>query len=217
MSSLAVRDDVTPVEPGIDLQTAALVINELRAGGVLETTGTSLTLDRGLPYEKYEQLGAALGLINRSCAWWIGDWLLFGEGNYGERFAQAAEATGLAEQTLLNRITVCRAIAPGRRQPGLSFSTHALVAPLGAREQRRWLRRAVEEGWTRAELDKALKEAKADSGQEQLPGLPPEVVSTDQVIEAARSLVHNAEQAGENVICRIEDFTRLRAALGEEA
>lgn len=214
--SVALVDDVAPVAPGIDLQLAAAVIDELRRGDILSTTGVSLTLDPDTPYEKYEQLGAALGLINRSCSWWVGDWLLFGEGAYGERFAQAAEATGLAEQTLLHRITICRAIPHSRREPTLSFSTHALVAPLPAREQRHWLKLAANNGWTRAELSRQLKESRTEDSADPGGELPPEAVSTGTLIDAARSLVRNAEVAGENVIVRVEDYRRVVAALGME-
>lgn len=210
--------EVNPqVVPSLDLVLAAEVIDTLRQGGVLETTGTSLTLDPETPYESYEALGAALGLINRSCSWWIGDWLLFGEGTYGERFAQAAEATGLAEQTLLNRVTICRAIPPSRRVPGLSFSTHALVAPLGAREQRHWLKLANDNGWTRAELARQLKQRDEDDGGSD-GGPSGGSGGEDQrlIVDAARVLVANYELAGENVIVRREHFARLMAAFGEE-
>jgi len=220
VSKVALVEEVNPevTFPGLDLRTAASVIDELRAGGVLDTTGTSLQLDPDLPYEKYEQLGAALGLINRSCSWWIGDWLLFGEGAYRERFAQAIEATGLAEQTLLNRLWVCRSVPPSRRQPSLSFSTHALVAALPGREQKTWLKRAAEGGWTRAQLETRMRE-NGRVEPEEPPSLPPGGVDTPSLLEAARSLVRNADvmlDTSENVIVRRADFVLVKAALGME-
>jgi len=221
VSNVALVEEVNPevTFPGLDLRTAASVIDELRAGGVLDTTGTSLRLDPDLPYEKYEALGAALGLINRSCAWWIGDWLLFGEGAYRERFAQAIEATGLAEQTLLNRLWVCRSVPPSRREPSLSFSTHALVAPLSGRDQKTWLKRAAEAGWTRAVLNERMKQEVREEPTER-PSLPPVLDEGEpdipRLLDAVHSLLANAQEAGENVVVRRDDLTRVRAALGVE-
>jgi len=217
---VALVEEVNPevTFQGLDLRTAASVIDELRAGGVLDTTGTSLRLDPDLPYEKYEALGAALGLINRSCAWWIGDWLLFGEGAYRERFAQAIEATGLAEQTLLNRLWVCRSVPPSRREPSLSFSTHALVASMAGKDQKTWLKRAAQGGWTRAVLEDRLRHDQREEPAER-PQLPPGGVDTPGLVEAVRSLVRNADvmlDTSENVIVRREDFVLVKAALGEE-
>lgn len=220
MATPALVDDVRTevVDEGvlsIDLVQAARTIETLRKAHVIETSGTSLTLtDPNLSYERYEALGKALGLINRACSWWVGDWLLFGEGTYGERFAQAASMTGLAEQTLTNRMYVCRNVPPSRRRQGVSFSVHAEVAPMTPREQEKWLRLAADHGLTRAELRARMKATRKDT-----PPVDPEDDETPdirRVVTCARSLLRNAEEAGENVICRREDVAQLRAALGEE-
>lgn len=212
MSSVALVDDLQPEAAPHALAERPEVYElllSLEKSGAL--TATSLELPADLDYDTYAALGAFLGELHRRNAWFIGDWLIYGEGIYGEKFAQAAAETGLSEQTLLNRAYVCRHIPPNRRQASLSFSTHALVASHGAREQRSWLEKAARHGWTRAELTSQMKARRKDEKP-----LPPEVVDTDSLIEAVRSLVRNAELAGENVIVRIEDFTRVRAALGEE-
>lgn len=216
--SVALVDDLAPdAAPHALAETAepfALMLSLEQAGAA---TPTSLELPPDLDYDTYEAIGRLLGEWYKRNAWYIGDFLVYGEGIYGERFAQAAAETGLSEQTLLNRSYVCRHIPPSRRRPELSFSTHALVAPLGAREQRAWLARAAEHGWTRAELAARMKARRKD----EQPQLLPEVGTGGEVneallLEAARSLVANAELAGENVIVRREDYARVRAALGEE-
>lgn len=199
----------------IDLVQAARTIETLRKAGVIETSGTSLTLtDPEMSFVRYEALGKALGLINRACSWWIGDWLIFGEGTYSERYSQAMEATGLAEQTITNRAYVCRAIPPSRRLQGVPFSVHAEVASMTPREQVKWLQRAAEGGWSVKELRSRMKATRTDT--------PPvdfddDSVSLGVVLPAVRRLLRNCEEAGENVICRREDIVQLRVALGEES
>lgn len=214
MSVPALVDDV---RPEVDVQLALGgsdfdIVRALADAGAITTTALILT-DPEMPYEQFAAVGRWVGVFNRACSWWIGDWLVFGEGTYPDRLAQAASETGLAEQTLLNRVYVAKHVPPSRRRPTLSFSAHAEVAPLGAREQKRWLDRAEAHGWSRAELRAQMKAARVDAKPMDL---DEDEVQTATLIEAARSLVRNAEIAGENVICRIEDYTRVRAALGEE-
>lgn len=217
MTSVALVDDLQPdAQPHTlgEIRLALDLLLELEQAGAL--TATSLALPDDLDYDTYAAVGRFLGELHKRNAWYIGDFLIYGEGLYGERFAQAASETGLSEQTLLNRAYVCRHIPPNRRHPELSFSTHALVAALPAKEQRAWLEKAAKHGWTRAELAAQMKARRTDEKP-----LPPEVaddaaVIVESLIEAARSLVRNAELAGENVIVRVEDYRRVIAALGEE-
>lgn len=199
----------------IDLSQGAKMIAALSKSGVLETSGTQLLLtDPEMTYDRYEALGIALGVFNRACSWWIGDWLIFGEGTYGERFAQAASMTGLAEQTLTNRAYVCRNVAPSRRMAGVPFSVHAEVAPLPPKEQTKWLRLAQQNGLTRAEVRARMKATRKDERQEV--DDDDETPDFTQLVTCVRRLLRNCEEAGENIICRREDIVQLRAAFGEE-
>lgn len=197
----------------ITLEEAMGVAQSLQAAGVLETTGTSLTLtDPNMPYEQYEALGKALGLINRSCSWWIGDYLLFGEGAFADKYAQAAHETGLAEQTLLNRVYVCKHVPPSRRRAGLPFSVHAEVAPLPAKEQKLWLDRAERNGWTRADLRAHMKATRKD----ERPTIQDDEEST--LREVALAILRDATPHidGQHHLIPNEDVARLRGVLGEE-
>jgi len=211
--SVTLVDDLQPHAPSHALAEDSAVVQlliELEGSGAL--TPTSLELPPDLDYDSYSALGRFFGELHKRTAWYIGDWLIFGEGSYGERFAQAASETGLSEHTLQNRIWVCRSIPPNRRRRELSFSTHTLVAALPAREQRQWLTLAADQGWTRAELQAQMKPP-----PEERESLPPEgVIDQAGLLEAATSLVRNAEVAGENVIIRREDYAQLVAALGLE-
>jgi hypothetical protein len=191
---------------------AFAAIATMADGGVITPTSLDLT-DPEMPYEDYERLGMYLGRMNRSCQWWIGDWLVFGEGAYGEKYAQAAFHTGLSESTLLNRASICRNIPREVRLPNVPFSTHAEVAGLPPREQRRWLKKAEQGNWTREELRAAMKSTRTDSP-------PPSLPEADavQLEEVARAILRDLQQTDDPGFYKIpaEDVVRLRAALGEE-
>lgn len=136
--------------------TSTELLRQLEESGAITETALILT-DHHLPYDTFEALGAFLGKVNRSCSFWIGDWLNFGEAVYGEKMAQAAEATGLAPQTLINRASVCRHIPPERRKASLAFGIHAEVAYLNPEERDSWLAKAEREQWTRARLREEMR------------------------------------------------------------
>lgn len=181
----------------------------LAEGGAITPVSLDL-LDPDLPFESYEMLGAYLGRMNRSCAWWIGDWLVFGEGVYGEKFAQAATATGLAPQTLSNRASVSRNVPREIRRPGVPHSVHAEVASLNARDQRKWLKKAEEGNWTREDLRAEMKATRKDTP-------PVEIVEAGSLEEVARAILRDATplEDGQHHKIPNEDVARLRAALGE--
>jgi N6-adenosine-specific RNA methylase IME4 len=120
-------------------------------------TTTALTLPADLSFERWEQVGETLGRIGRAHQWWIGDWINFGERAYGEKYAQAIEDTGLDYQTTANLAWVAGKVQSSWRQETLSWSHHQEVAKLEPAEQKRWLKRAVAEGWSSKELRREIK------------------------------------------------------------
>lgn len=208
---------MTVVDRPIAEQTQGLqlFLDLERAGAI---TNTSLTLtDPTMPFDTAEALGAFLGAVKRRTSWYIGDWLNFCESVYGEEFAQAAEATGLSEQTLLNYKFVCAQVAPDRRQPGVSFGCHALVARLDPREQNAWLKQAAKKGWGEKELRAAMAAKRAEM-RPPLPGTEKGDADPKLIHEVAEAILRDAKDAGDgqHVLVPVEDITRLRAALGQE-
>lgn len=177
-------------------------------------TLTSLDLNQAIDYEAYASLGAMLGVFDRATKWWIGDWLMYGEDRFPDRYPQAALLTGLSEHTLMQRVTTARAIPSRRRRHLVNYSVHVEVRKLPPREQTKWLRYAEDHSSTVSEIRAALKGTRTEEKPTPLP-TSPYVADVTSLSEAVRSLLANAEEAGENVICRREDVARLRAALGE--
>jgi hypothetical protein len=217
VSVLALVEELNPEhEPGTlapGAPGAIQLLLDMEASGAL--TPRALDLPIEIEWDSYYALGSFLGELKSRGNFYLGDWLIFGESTFGERFAQAGEATGLSEQTLLRVMTICRNVPPSRRNVHLSWSVHACVAGLGAREQKTWLKRAEEHGWGYSELRKAMQAARTDAAPPMFDDSAAEP-NTELLVEAVRSLLANAEDAGENVICRREDIARVRAAVGME-
>lgn len=98
-----------------------------------------------LALEEWLESGRRLGLLGRNVAWWIGDWLRYGNHVYGERYVRAARITGYDAQTLMNMVYVASHFPPTRRRGSLSWSHHAEIAALEPNEQDAWLDRAETE------------------------------------------------------------------------
>ena len=126
-------------------------------------TPIGLRMDDGLGFDDWIRLGQQLGRISRASAWWLGDWLIYGERAYGGRYRTALTSTELEYQTLRNYAWVARRVPMSRRRDGLSFQHHAEVAALPEAEQDLWLRRAERLRWTRNELRRQLAAARRDA------------------------------------------------------
>jgi len=128
--------------------------------------------------------GRKLGVMGRSAAWWIGDWLRYGNLEYGEKYMRAARITGYDVQSLMNMVYVASHFDASRRRETLSWSHHSEVAALPREQQERWLDRASDRTLAvrclRDELRRARRRAVAEqaeaqaSGEAQAPVAPPE-------------------------------------------
>lgn len=216
MTALAVEEqlpDYKPVKLQVVAPGAIQLMLDLEAAGLI--TPRTLTLPEGIEYGTAEALGVFISEIITRGNFYLGDWLIECEEKLPVEFSQLAEATGRSEPTRLHLMSVCRAVPATRRREALLWGHHVAVYKLGAQDQKRWLAAAEKNGWSAAELRRQMKADRRDE-RPALPGTEQGEVDPDMLVDAARSMIHNAEIAGENVICRIEDYTRVKAALGEE-
>lgn len=105
--------------------------------------------------------GRRLGTVGRGVAWWIGDWLRYGNGKYGEKYSRAARVTGYDVQSLTNMVYVASRFELPRRREQLSWSHHAEVAPLEQRQQDHWLAMALEQRLSVHSLRQELRALRA--------------------------------------------------------
>jgi hypothetical protein len=128
------------------------------------TRRTGLSLPPTLPLDAWKQIGEELFLILDASVWWQGDWLVYGQDRYPDRYPRALEETGLDYQTLRNYAWVARKFEPSRRRAGLSMQHHAEVASLPEEEQDYWLDRAEEARWSRNMLRRHLQARRLGGG-----------------------------------------------------
>lgn len=98
---------------------------------------------------------------SESSPYWVGDLLGYAESRaeWKERLDQAMSYTGLSRQRLIDLGYLCRHVEPDVRALAPSVEHARAVAPLPPKEQRRWLRQATTEGWTRRDMKLEMQAA----------------------------------------------------------
>jgi hypothetical protein len=155
-----IRDIVTLPEDGLSIP-----------GNVSES---GLALRPGLEYGEWAAVWNTLGRIERAHRWWIGDWLNYGEREYGQVYEEALPMTGLDYKSLRNCKWVSGQIELSRRRDNLSWGHHAEVASLEPDEQDHWLGRAEDNHWSQKELRNWLKGPKPlpEPGSQEIEPMP---------------------------------------------
>jgi hypothetical protein len=121
------------------------------------TTRVGLRIPAGLTYDDWEQAGQHIARVIDSSAWCLGDWLVYGQDQYSDRYRRAVDIAGLDYQTLRNYAWVTRRFELSRRRATLSLQHHAEVASLPEAEQDYWLDQAEKHGWSRNRLRRAVR------------------------------------------------------------
>ncbi len=181
--SLSTLDNHGPMEnAGNEHLAPAEMVNGPSSAGQISVENTSLvsTVDVGLvtnvcllspvalrfrhdlTLDEWQDVGVQLRQIESGVSWWIGDWLRYGEHNYGETYAQAVEQTDLSYQTLANTVWVAGKVEPSRRRENLSFKHHAEVASLEPVEQDSLLTEAEMRKWNSMQLRNAVQTYKRE-------------------------------------------------------
>jgi hypothetical protein len=134
--------------------------SRLSINGLATTRKTSLRLPSDIPIGVWKHIGEQISVLTEATSWWQGDWLIYGQQSYPNRYERAIEATHLDYQTLRNYAWVCRRFSMSRRRDELSFQHHAEVAAMLESEQDAWLDRAEKFGWSKSALRKQLRAAR---------------------------------------------------------
>nr|BAF98638.1 lmbU and cloE-like protein [Streptomyces argenteolus] len=135
------------------------------------TKRASLSLPTVMTLESWKDIGREIALISDASTWWLGDWVVYGQDRYPDRYRKAIEETSLDYQTLRNYAWVARKFPVSRRREKLSLQHHAEVAALQEDEQDVWLNRAESKGWSRSELRRNLRAIRADREETTSPSI----------------------------------------------
>jgi len=130
---------------------------EMVVGG-FKLTSTGLSVEGNPTFEEFDQLGQYLRRVHTGYQWWWGDWLIYGEGAYGERFSQALEATDWEEATLRQYAWVAKSVDKENRLDGVAFGHYVNgLASLEPAQQKVWAERIVAENLTQGQFVARLK------------------------------------------------------------
>lgn len=163
-----------PSEPDVDTATedAPAVIPEetsVITRHVL-SSNMGLTIIGDPTFEDWEEIVATYTHVYDKSQWWIGDAIAYGEGKFGEKYAQAVNITGRKLDTLKNIVSVCQRVQLSRRNENLSFKHHSRIAGLPYQTGDELLVRAQREHWNSDELGEEVKKINELAGIPHKPG-----------------------------------------------
>lgn len=152
-------------------------MNEIAIDGsnfTLRPTGIEFHGD--LSREEWNALGEKLSSVGKSIGFMIGDWINYGEMEWGEMYDEIQQRTGLDYGTLANFAYVAKRVHFSLRNEKLDWNHHAVVAKVKTSEdQSKWLSIAEDEKMSVRRLRrsvaanrivsvKEMREDKSDTG-----------------------------------------------------
>jgi hypothetical protein len=171
--------------------TRTIEASPAQGSGILTTT-VGLAFPKELTFDAWQQAGLRVARIVNSSAWYLGDWLVYGQQHYVDRYKRAIDLVGLDYQTLRNYAWVARKVEYPRRRQNLSFQHHAEVAALDPDDQSRWLLLAEQNDWSRNQLRHAVRGSDGGAARDKRPVLP-WVSVPDARVEAWRRAAAEAD------------------------
>jgi len=152
----------------------SVVTAETNALGLVgKVTRTSWEIPPGTEFDDWQKAGNLLRDIEGSLMWWVGDWLAFGEKNYGETYSQAVDATEYGYETIRSAKWVAEKFQSVRRITDLSWGHHQAVAALEEKDADSILVRAMKDGWSIKDTREAARNLKRTGHIEKLVLAPP--------------------------------------------
>lgn len=166
--------------------------SQLVPAGPVQITTVGIQFSGIIPYQDWENIGPDLGKGARGYAWSIGDWLVYGEFAYGERYSQGMDKTGLSRGRLQNLAWLARNVPYQNRREDLSLSHHEAVASLPPKHQVTMLDLAELNDWDRDTLREKVAEVLAGTDPEETNDniVEPEarVITPEDIIAAAKDV-----------------------------
>lgn len=99
--------------------------------------------------------------------WRLGDWAVYGEANYGERFYDAVHHNWVSPRLLADAMRTAEAFPADTRRDMVSWDIYRAVAKAKPEqslpERLRWVALAEENRWGPSELKSAMQTEKADA------------------------------------------------------
>lgn len=194
------------VQPGRELGIPRTGRPDGSAEDQILTTKVGLRFPANVSFDSWQRAGVKISGVVDSFAWCLGDWLVFGQRRYTDRYRQAVDAVGLDYQTLRNYASVARRVDLPRRRSTLSFQHHAEVAALPDEEQEDWLSRAEQGGWSRNQLRQHLQAARCGEQRGAMTeALPKLVVQAERITRWRQAAARSSSQLEHWVVTTLDE------------
>ncbi len=115
-----------------------------------------------LTLEEWKEFGLKLMAAEKFCQWYLGWWWNNGHKKWSRETEAFIDECGYKRDTLRVYGGIYNSVKPVMRITDLSFNHHQIVAPLPPADQKKYLKRAVDEPLTVAALRKVIAEDKAE-------------------------------------------------------
>ncbi len=144
--------------------------------GCYEFTMTGLVVHGTPALSEHQGVGDFIERAEKASAWWAADWIAYGESrpDWKEVIEHLIDIGSYTEASVKQYRYIAQNVPPSRRLEGVSFSVHSEVAGLDAKDQRKWLEKAKDHGWTARETRNEIRAAartKVIAGQAHLEGM----------------------------------------------
>ena len=117
----------------------------------------ALRIAEGVEFADWQDVGRRLISLSDGVAFWVGDWLAYGEWRYGDKYRTALTELELSYDRIRDYAYVAGNVPEPVRRDDLTWSHHRVVAKLIPAEQETWLARAAEAGWSYRQLAEELR------------------------------------------------------------
>jgi hypothetical protein len=153
---------------------------------------TALNLPDQMTFDDWMKVGEQLHACDASVLWWIGDWLLYGENTYAERFAKAIQLTGYTQDRLKEARRVAAAFPREERSEEAAWELHRVAANLPREVRVEAVREAAAKHWSirefKAEVARRAAGGNSEPDQATLidnPAVSQTLKRTTSVVQAA--------------------------------
>jgi hypothetical protein len=155
-------------------------------------------------FEDWTKCGQFLKNSEKAVHFWIGDWVNYGEHNYGDKYTQEINETNFSYSTISQDRWVASRIPFNSRLQNVPFSHHVEVADLVPEDRDRFLKQALDESIPRDKFRKLVRRFKLGL---YLPEMSEEQL--DQIMEKDRPGMVLVQPIVELMITLEEELSKL--------
>ncbi len=123
----------------------------------ISVTDVGIIFNNDIEFDQWQRLMETLNQLTTAFQFAMGDALNYGQKRYGEKYAQAMDATGCAYQSLANWSWVSSNVPIHNRVTGISWTHHRIVAHVGTEQQKQLLESARSRNLSAVEFERELK------------------------------------------------------------